>query len=56
MSHCAPMVSAEVVRITAHDTLHVHNDSLRNECRVDAAPVAIWKDALLPCLNAVVLR
>ena len=30
------MVSAEVVRITAHDTLDVHNDSLRNECRVEA--------------------
>jgi len=50
------MVSAEVVRITAHDTLRVHNDSLRNECRVDPAQVAIWKDALLPSLPPVVLR
>jgi len=54
MSHCAPMMSAEVVRITAHDTLHVHNDSLRNECRADPAQVA-WKDALLPSLTPVVL-
>jgi len=55
-SYCASMTSAEAVRIKAHDTLHVHNDSLRNECRADPAQVAIWKDALLPSLRPVVLR